>query len=168
MGNVIDISVAPAWVDGLLPEMKAAAARGCLAAAQRGVSEIVGRIIPSRSPQPIDRSIYRAGWKAEPAEGGADLYNAEAHAVLIEDGVRAANVKVGMLMLRALASWAERKGLARKGDGMSAAWGIATNLKKRGIFNGGQGLGILKELLEDRMSDFIEEEVARELERLNG
>jgi hypothetical protein len=164
----VEISAASQWLDRLGGSLRGAAERGLLAAAQRGVSEIVGRIIPSRSPKPFDRGVFQAGWRAMQVEGGADIFNNEPHAAFIEDGVRAANVKPGMAMLRALASWAERKGLAKKGNGMSMAWAIATKMKRRGIFNGGQGFGILKELIEDRIDDLIAEEVTREIERETG
>lgn len=138
--------------------IKAAAKKGLLSAALRGVAVIVTEIIPSRVPQPVDRGLYRAGWKVSPLKNGAVIYNPEPHAPLIEHGVRAANVKIGRAMIAALAEWARRKGFENP---ESAAWGIAKKMKERGIF-GQTGLGVLA-LLNARLPGIIREEVTREV-----
>src|SRR5689334_5872908 len=84
------------------------------AAMVRGVSVIQTQIIPAKVPQPVDRGLYRGGWRAEPYMVGdqimgGDIFNVELWAIFIEKGVRAANVKIGRAMLRALAEWAVRK-----------------------------------------------------------
>lgn len=170
MGHSIDIEDAPAWAARLGPEMKSAVVRGLRSAALRGVQDIVGRIIPSRSPVPFDRGFFRAGWKAiVDIPDGADIENAEPHAPFVEGGVRARNVKIGRAMLDALAAWAKRKGIVGKraaaNEQRSIAFAIAKNLQKRGIFRGGKGMEVLKELVEQHLPAIIDEEIRRELEK---
>ena len=165
-GTSVDLSEAAGYLDKVEAGMRAAAIRGLRSAALRCVQIIVTEIIPSRSPQPVDRGVFRAGWRSETLEDGATIENNEPHAVFIEEGVRGANVKIGKKMLEALAEWALRKKLA--GDAAAAkkvAWAVAKAAKRRGIFGGGQGLGILAELLERRVEKIVQEEVAREIER---
>ncbi|HOA00798.1 MAG TPA: hypothetical protein PKI27_00670 [Dermatophilaceae bacterium] len=147
-------------------DMRKAAMRGLLSAAQRTQQEIVLRIIPTRSPKPVDRAAsgYLGGWRARPTEDGAVIENLETHAAFIEYGVK--NVKVGARMIRMLSEWAVRKGLATAEDAVAHAWAIARLMRNRGIFNGGQGFGILKEATEKHVPRFVREEVARELQRL--
>ena len=141
---------------------RAAALRGLQSAAMRGVQVIQTEIIPSRVPQPVDRSLYRGGWRFSFEPDGALIFNNEPHAPEVEFGVRAANVKIGKAMIQALAEWAVRKGLASAGkEAVSAAWAIAKTMQRRGIF--GQGLGILRELVRDRVHGIVTEEVVREL-----
>ncbi len=179
----------------MAPKLQAAARRGLLSAAERGVQRIVSEIIPSRSPQPVDRGVYRAGWKARSIEDGAEILNTEAHAVFIEEGVRPGNVKAGRAMIAALLEWVVRKGMGksrlapshtalRKVGGkltashtvlkvvhdedanMQVVWAIIASMKKRGIFNrGGQGLGILKQL-NNELPDICREEVTREIAKV--
>jgi len=128
------------------------------------VNEIITFIIPSRTPQPVDRGLFRAGWKTMPDEWGCTVENMEPHAVFIEEGVH--NIKVGRAMIDALAEWAIRKGLATKEDARSRAWAIAKSMEKRGHIFGVNGMGILRELVEGgKMQQFIDEEVKREVER---
>lgn len=138
--------------------IKTAAKKGLLSAAQRGVQVIVAELIPACVPQPVDRGLYRAGWKAVPIKNGSVIYNPEPHAAFIEHGVRAANVKVGRAMIVALAEWARRKGLK---DPERAAWGIAKAIKRRGLFTA-KSFGVLA-LLNERLPGIIREEVAREV-----
>lgn len=167
--KVVSLGQAGVAVDLLDKAMREAAIRGLRSAAARGVQVIVTQIIPSRTPQPVDRSVYRAGWRAVASmgsEGGgrwnaADIYNAEPHAAHIEYGVRAANVKIGRVMIQALTAWVQRKGIAKGAEAVGAAWAIAKAMQKRGIF--GRGLGILTELVEKRLPTIIKEEVEREL-----
>lgn len=166
--SVVDLSDVDDYFADLAPKIRAAGKRGLVSAAERLKQIIVSQIIPARSPQPVDRGIYKAGWQTEATSEGADIYNAEPHSAFIEHGVRAESVKIGGAMIAALAEWAERKGIAEKGQGVSAAWGIAKAMKRRGIFNGGQGMGILKEAIEKHAPRIIEAEVAREIEREFG
>jgi hypothetical protein len=164
---VVDLKDAGTWAEGLQPRLRAAAVRGLWSAAARGVQTIVGEIIPARVPEPFDRGTYKAGWRAVNEPDGALIQNLEPHAAHIELGVRAANVKIGAKLIQALASWAERKGLVKKGGGVRIAWAIAKTMRKRGIFNrdGKQGLGILKQLVERDLDKIVAEEIDREVAR---
>jgi hypothetical protein len=149
----------------LAPKLQKATRRALLSAALRGVGVIVSQIIPSRSPQPVDRGVYRAGWRARSIENGAEILNTEPHAVFIEEGVRGENVKAGRAMFNALLEWVKRKGLGKtKGLAPSYTklrktkkgfvpvatmltpvhdedanaqfvWAIINSMKRRGIFN---------------------------------
>jgi len=160
----ITLKQAAQKTDELNERWNKAAVRGLQSAAARGVQDIITRIIPSRTPQPVDRGLYRAGWRFYPAPNGAVIECFEPHAVLIEEGVRAANVKPGKAMIRALTEWVQRKGIASADEAESVAWRIAKTMQKRGIF-GKQGMGVLRELVEKYLPNYIEEEVARELEK---
>lgn len=165
--TTIDLKDAEKHFDKLSVDMQKAALRGLLSAAQRAQQEIMLRIIPSRSPKPVDRAAsgYLGGWRVRPAPDGAWLENLETHAAFIEYGVRA--IKPGQMMIRMLAAWVVRKGLASVEESTSVAWAIVTIMKSRGgIFNRGKGFGILKEAREKHIPRFIKEEVAREVDRL--
>jgi hypothetical protein len=151
------------------------ARRGITSAAFRGLGIIQNELIPAESPQPIDRGAYRAGWRVEPTDHGADIVNDLPYAPVVEWGARAENIKVGRAMIQALAEWAKRKGFSppsipRGGDPDKAweriAWAISTAMKTRGIFNreGRRGLRI-GEKAAARVRAFLQEEIARELSR---
>jgi hypothetical protein len=155
---------------GELGERMLAAARiGLVKAGERGLQKLVAEIIPSRSPQPVDRGTYRAGWKTERVSRDVvAIFNPEPHAPFIEGGVRAENVKIGAAMIRALAEWALRKGIADdEQSAIGVAWAIAKTMQKDGIFNpmGRKGLGILRELNENFIDDILREEVSREMQQ---
>lgn len=157
-----------AHFDRLDAEMHRAARIGLLKAAERGVQILVTQIIPSRSPQPVDRGVYRAGWKTERVNADTvAIMNPEPHAVFIEYGVRGENVKIGRAMIQALTEWVIRKGLGDGDKAVSIAWAIARNMQRDGIFNRreGPGLGILKELEEVHLARIAREAVAREMQR---
>jgi hypothetical protein len=169
----IRLSDVSRFVDGMQREMVAAAQAGLLNAAARGLQTLVTQIIPSRSPQPVDRGVYRAGWKMEQIDPNrVAILNPEPHAAHIEFGVRAENVKIGRALIRALAEWALRKGLARdEDDATSMAWGIAKNMQRRGIFNNHSskgGLRILEELNTRHIDRILSEEVHAEIRRRMG
>lgn len=175
------IDEAPAWMRRLGGERRRAAERGLLSAAQRLVQAIVAEVIPREPRVPVDRGIYRAGWRAEQSAGGALVVNRTPHAEFIEDGVRAENVKVGREMIDALADWVHRHGLDRsrgrdgkgryvaaaESDARSIAWAIAQSMRRRGIF-GGTGLKILEKARNRYLLRFITEEVTAELEKVGG
>ncbi len=166
---VVPLSKAAAQFEGLKAEMKAAAFRGLVSAGARGLQVIITEIIPKRVPQPVDRGTYKAGWKLRVGPDYVEIYNDEVVASIIEDGARAANIKVGKMLLTALSSWAMRKGLASDPkEALSIAWGIARNMQRKGIFNrdGKQGLGILRELVTWRLDHIIETEVLRALGKI--
>lgn len=164
MATVIDLDKAEAWVAGIAKRHRAAAVKGLHSAALRGVQVIVTQIIPARSPQPVDRGIYRAGWRAVLLDDGADIENLEPHAVFIEEGVRAANVKVGGALIKALTEWVTRKRIASGKEAVGVAWAIAKTMQRRGLY-GQRGLGVLRELVERHLEKIVQEEVAREIER---
>jgi hypothetical protein len=136
-----------------------------------------------RTPVPVDRGTYRAGWHFRKTAGGADIYNAEPVALFIEHGVRAGNVKPGRAMIAALTEWVIRKRLVTtvkiKARGLApatrkqlqqddlharatqVAWAIARGMQKRGIFNRpNPGLGIMAELNRNYLPGIIRTEVA--------
>lgn len=148
-----------------------AAKRAMLATANRVVGVILTEVIPGLNPQPVDKGMYRAGWRAKKVTGGAEVYNNTPHAPIIEYGARAENIKVGKAMIDALTKWVIRKGIVGKGKGAkdqarSVAFAIANSMKKKGIFNrdGKQGLHVLDKALE-RVGDFVSEEFANEMKR---
>jgi hypothetical protein len=139
--------------------------RACLSAAMRLVQHILTSVIPATSPVPVDRGMYRAGWRAVRTEEGADVYNSMPYAAIIEYGARAENIKIGRAMIDALADWAKRKGLASSDDARQVAWAIAKAMQKKGIYNGGKGLRVLERATE-KVQQFLQEEYARELGRV--
>lgn len=155
----IDLKDAGAYFERLGEAQRQAAIRGLRSAAARGVQIVQSEIIPSKTPQPVDRGVYRAGWRWTPVPGGAVVENAEPHAAFVEYGVRASNVRVGRAMLAALQEWARRHGFE---DPLGAAWAIARAMQRRGIF--GAGLGVLRELNERLRGGLVAEEVRREVE----
>jgi hypothetical protein len=173
----IDLVRAPEWVRSLEGKMHKAALKGLLSAAQRTVSVIQTEIIPREDRAPVDRGVYRAGWRARKLDDGALVYNNTPHAGIVEYGARAENIKVGKRMIDALTEWIIRKGLVGRASARDSAgrfsksqqvnaarqiaWAIATSMKKKGIF-GGKGLGILKKA-RLRIPELIEEEVRREI-----
>jgi len=166
MSTEITLQGAAQRTDKLQEKWRKAAVLGLQSAAARGVQDIVTRIIPSRTPQPVDRGVYRSGWRFYTAPDGAVIECFEPHAILIEDGVRAGNVKIGKKMIDALAEWVQRKGIVSGDEARGVAWAIAKSMQRRGIFNKGKGMGILAELVDKYLPNYVEEEVAREVERV--
>lgn len=168
----ITLDKAGQYLGQLNKEMVKASIRGLLKAGQRTKTAIILLIIPARVPKPVDRGVYRAGWKVEPLVNGCLVLNNEPHAAFIEHGVRAENVKVGRAMIDALTEWVERHGLVDPDEDVTArsiAWAIAMSMKRRGIFNhyaGKNGLFILGEAVRDYVPRYISEEVSRELGKL--
>jgi hypothetical protein len=155
----LDLKDAGRWLSGL--QLQKAASKGLYSAALRGVQEIVTFIIPSRSPQPVDRGLFKAGWRATRTKNGATIENAEPHAVFIEDGVK--NVKLGHAAFLAIAEWAIRKGIATPKDALDVAARIIRKMRARGNIFGVNGMGILRELREKRLPELIQQEVDREI-----
>jgi hypothetical protein len=166
----VDLADTPAWFQRFEQQYKRAAYLGLVSAAMKGVQEIQTKIIPSRTPQPVDRGVYRAGWRVvlEPPDAVV-IENSETHAIFIEHGVRAERVKPGRKMITALTEWILRKGLDLRGDTpQQVAWRIARAMQRRGIFNPPPrvgGLGILAELVQSRLPTLIPEHVGREVQR---
>ena len=166
MAKRVSLGAASALFGAMNEAMVKAAHRGLYAAALKGVQIIQTQIIPSRTPQPVDKGLFRAGWKAGPITGGAFIENREPHAPFIEHGVRAENVKPGIAMIFSLALWVQRKGLADGPEALRRAYAIAYAAKRRGIFNGGQGFKILDELMKVHMAKIIREEVSAEISKV--
>lgn len=166
--TVIDLKDAAAFFGNEWnKKFRAAAMRGLLSAAMRGVQTIQTTIIPSRNPAPIDKRVYVAGWRFGPTSSGAELWNDDPTAAFIEGGVRATRVRPGRAMVQALTEWVLRKGLASNSeDAPGVAWAIVQRMKKAGIFNrGSQGLGILAEFVEKYAEPYAREEIEREIRR---
>ncbi len=180
MGKVWSLKDAHLMVDEMGKETREAASAGLLAAAHRAVAYIVADVIPNTVPPPVDRGIYRAGWRAKKFGTGAVVENVSPNAPFIEDGVRGSNVKIGRKMIAALAEWVRRKGIggktvtgrtgksrfvkASKVEATQIAWAIARSLQKQGIFNKGKGLGVLKKASK-KFPQFIDEEVSKALRK---
>jgi len=165
MAKRIDVSQAPSWVALMGKEVRAAAMRGLYSAAVRTVAHIQTVVIPSEPRVPVDRGLYRAGWRAVRIPEGAMVINTVPHAVIIEYGVKAENVRAGRKMLDALADWVRRKGLEKSETGARrVAYAIAMSMKRKGIFNRGAGLHILGKAVR-QIPRFISEEVAREIRK---
>lgn len=162
----IDLKDADAYFRDLPVELQTSAVRGIQSAALRLQNVITTVIIPSRSPQPVDRGVYRAGWRTVFEAVGATVENLVPWAVFVEYGVRAENVKPGRAQIQALAEWAVRHGLASADTAVRVAWAIANAQRKRGIFGGGKGLGIVKELVDVWVDRVTREEVLREVGRV--
>ena len=170
----ISLEDAAGWFGDLPSRIAHAAQEGLVQAGLRGVQIIVTRIIPSRSPKPMDRGVYRAGWRIDRRGFGDSarvfIENLEPHAAFIEFGVRPGNVKIGAAMIRALTEWCLRKGIANsEAEATGIAWAIARSMQKRGIFKGTSGgLGVLKEFMKDYANTVIAEEVSRAVNRELG
>ncbi len=171
-----DISQAEELAKYLNKSIDKVAKRAILAVAHRIVSHITTVIIPAEPRPPVDRSLYRAGWKAKGDPHGATVTNGVPYAGVIEHGARAANVKISRAMIKALALWVIRKGLVKPtGKGKKAkaaatneatriAWAIAMKMKKNGIFNQGKGLKVLERALKIVTHAFAQE-LKREIQR---
>lgn len=175
----VDLKDASTFFQNLEGERKKQAIAGCRLAAVRCVATIQSVIIPSRKPQPVDRGIYRAGWKVQSLPNGAAYYNDSPVAAIIEYGARAGNIKIGRKLLAALAEWVIRKGIVKriKGDAQgtatqNAAWAMAWAIAKKaqagaGFHNrfAGGGQQVMKDCNERFASDFMVEEINREMNR---
>ncbi len=172
-GVSFDIRDAAGIEDWLKKKTKEPVYRGIVSAAFRTLGVIVNELIPQEKFPPVFDGAYRAGWQVEITEKGADLFNTNPVAPMVEYGVRAENIKIGRTMITALTDFARRKLGAEKPE--QVAWAIAMAMKgmgKRrsgfnpGIFNrdGKEGLRI-GERAAARVKDFVQEEVTREYER---
>lgn len=177
---VYSLAEADKWLSVVSVTMKEAALRGLNSAAQRTVSHIQTEVIPVCVPEPVARGAYKAGWHVTPLHNGAEVTNSVPYANLIENGVRAENVKIGRGMIEALTEWVRMKGVGGKvtvskgglrkvkkatvDEARAIAWAIAMSMKKKGIFNGGQGFKVL-EKAGKMIPRFIREEVVREMKK---
>ena len=173
----VEIKDSRVVTDAVREAVRRAGRLGTLSAAARLVQVIKSRLIPAEDPPPVDQRAYSNAWDFEPTATGARVYNDSPHAPVIEYGARAENVKVGRAMIDALAEWAVRKGLVGRGRGsiqarsaeqeaQSFAWAVATNMRKRGIFNrGSEGLGIARKA-SALAPALVEQEIRAELAEL--
>lgn len=175
MTVVIDLKNAGAYIGALPDHHRNLAISALRIAAAHCVQTIQSVIIPSRNPQPVDRGIYRAGWKVDSIPEGAVFYNDSPIAAIVEHGVRGSNVKIGRKMLAALAEWVVRKGMVKKIAGgvqntaqtnaaMSIAWAIAKAAAAgRGFHNrysdGGQQ--IMSECNVRFTNEYVRDEIQR-------
>lgn len=166
MATTIDLSDAASYFGAMNHRLWRAGVDGLFSASLRSVQAIQSVIVPSLSPQPVDRGLFRAGWRAVRESWGATIENLEPHAAFVEYGVRAGAVKIGAATIRALTEWVERKRLASGKEAIDAAWRIARAMQARGIFQGGKGFRVMRTLREWYLERFIQEEIARELERV--
>jgi hypothetical protein len=187
MPTVMSLKQGATWVRSLSNNFPTAAKRGLYSAGLRIMADL-----QNDNALPRDRGTYRAGWRCDPTDYGADVYNVANHAIHIEGSVRPENVKIGRPMIDALAEWAKRKGLGitykpvqegKKGGRWVAgkgyvraikpaanalrqiAWAIAMSIKRRGLFNSPFGLRPLKTAFEKNARRYAEAEVKREIER---
>lgn len=121
------------------------------------VSKILNEIIPAEPRQPVDIGTYRAGWKFKKIPNGAMVYNSVPHAIIIERGVRASNVKPGRAMHQAITQWLIFKKICDLDEAPSMAWAVMMNMKKKGIFNEGKGLRILEKAMKS-FGDLLDRE----------
>lgn len=157
--------------------LKQAARRAILGACLRVVQKISTEVIPAEPKPPIDRRVYAAGWRAKAIPNGALIQNTVPYSSVIERGAKAENIKVGKKMIDALTEWVMRKGLVGAGKGAAAndaraearkiAWAIAMSMKKRGIFDGGEGLHILAKALKG-FQEIFRKELGVEIKREYG
>jgi hypothetical protein len=157
---------------------------GLVSAAHKIVQLIDAEIIPSFGDRmPVDRGAYRAGFRVLPvrAEGKVVIRNSAPHAVFIEEGVRAANVKISRQMIENLAEWVRRKGIggrtvtsksgkerlvkASAAEATAIAWAIAKSMQEKGIFDKGRGLHVMRRA-EAHMPEVIRREVEAELRKV--
>lgn len=157
--------------------------RGLVSTGWRLVGIIQNEIIPALKQPPIFDGAYRAAWRVDATEEGAEVVNDMPYAGPIERGVRAENVKIGRAMIDALAEWARRKGLTGHAprersspqafaEARQIAWAIARamqgteRVEGKGIFNrdGQEGLRVAQKA-SLRVADIVEEEVRREISR---
>lgn len=185
-----DISEVGKATEYLGVNIEQAARHAVLSVAHKIISRIITVIIPAEPRQPVDRGAYRAAWKAKRTHEGAEVRNTMPYSAIIEHGARAENIKIGRKMIDALTDWVLRKGMvasAGKAPGAKAsparhaahavakvnarveatkiAWAIAKGMKKKGIFNGGEGLKILDRAtdhLEQMYMDALSEELRRQ------
>jgi hypothetical protein len=102
-------------------QMREAAKKGLLSAALRAKQQIITREIPRKTPPPVDKGIYKAGWMTEKLPNGAALYNAVPYAAAIEEGVPAGNVVLSYKFQIMLAEWVKRHGGGRQTGSALAA-----------------------------------------------
>lgn len=159
-----DISQSPQLARFLALGFEAAAKRALLSTAHRVINHIIVDILPAEKHQPVDRGIYRAGWRAKAIPKGAEILNTVPYASVIEYGARAGNIKVGSAMIAALTSWIVRKGLADSKEAPRMAWAVAMSMKKKGIYNGGKGLRVLERALK-KVPEFLAVELPAEIAR---
>lgn len=142
------------------------AKRAIVATAMKVVSVIQTEIIPMEDPQPVDRGLYRAGWRFKKTGDGVEVFNTVPHAPMIEWGVRAENVKIGRVMIDALEKWVIRKGIGDSKSARGIAFAIANKMKQRGVFNreGKKGLRILEKAVK-KIPRFLDDMFRAELRR---
>lgn len=166
--RTIDLKDVEAWMDTVIVRHREAALRGLVSAAARAVQEIKTLIIPNLAPEPSGvMGVYKAGWNFEPTDEGADIFNDVPHAIFVEQGVKASDVRISRAMIDNLEAWVVAKGIAEGNSPRRVAFAIALSQKARGIFVGGEGHRVL-EKIGMRLPKIIQTEVASEIKKELG
>lgn len=147
-------------------ELREAALDGILSAALRSVQIITTQEVQKASPVPIDRGVYRAGWRAEKITNGAAILNTVPWAVFIEFGVKGSSVKIGRRAIQQVSEWAHRRLGLSDAEAKHAAFAILNAAKKRGIFRNGSGLRILETYTKQRLPAILKAEVERQIAKV--
>lgn len=130
--------------------------KGLISAAMKGQSWIVSNLLPTLSPPPFDMGAFRAGWNIKPTETGAIIFNPVPHAVFINFGVPAENVRVTGPML---VEWVRRKGFVDGDENpLQVAWRVAMAVRRKGLFMDPQ-----YRITERAVNEFLIEEVPRQI-----
>jgi hypothetical protein len=144
----------------LQEKMALSAHRGMKSAALFGIQTIITKLIPQAKPHPpVDKGLYRAAWRVQ--DNGVDkpveIVNNAPHALFIEYGVRASNVKIGRKMISALAEWSKRHQKSTSKSKVSDTRDGSSEIKKGPKSEKSKGVKFQKDLekLVKRLSSFI-------------
>jgi len=142
----------------LKTELKNSVRRGTVSAAFKGLQLITTKLIPKAMPHPpVDKGIYRAGWRVNTSatDGPVEIVNNVPHALFIEYGVRAANVKIGRKMIQALAEWAKRhqRGAAKPSSDKPSTPKVSPPKNSKPEKNSSLGAALMK--LVKNLADFL-------------
>lgn len=179
MPKKYDLKAYPVLMGKITKGIQEAIDKGALSAGAKMVAYIQTVTVPATRPQPVDRGMYRAGWKFKTVKGGVYVYNRVLHAMFVEEGVK--NVTPGKKLISALMKWVRRKGIGsrvvtnKKGisrvvkanakRAKEIAYAIANGAKKKGgFFNKGRGLKVFKKSLP-ALSKIFQDEVMNEIKK---
>lgn len=182
MPKKYDIKQYPFLLGKMTNELRKAQERGFESAGAKIVQYLQTVAIPGTRPQPVDRGLYRAGWKYKTIKGGVYVFNRVTHAMFVEYGVR--KVVPGKKLVEAIAAWVRRKGIgsrvvtskkgtsrivkANKEKAKAIAFAIINGAKKKGgFFDQGRGLKVFKRALP-KISKIFQDEVISEMKKELG
>lgn len=143
--------------------------KGVYSAALFSVQKMQTSEINAADPPPVNKGVYRAGWRAQKLPNGAAYYNSVPYARYIEWGVPQENVVSSLKAIKAIAEWARVKfgGLEEK-QALNVAYAIMASLKKKGIFKRGEGLKIMTKYNQTKLNAVIRREVTAEIDKLTA